>query len=104
MVYVPVIPGDDAPEGKLVPIEIDGRAIVIYREDGNLFAIDDRCSHAGARLSGGKARNGTIMCPLHGARFNLATGHCLSKLQGFAPVAVHDIREQDGMIEVRLND
>ena len=55
-----------------------------------------------ARLSGGKVRRGAIMCPLHGARFDLASGRCLGgaypDLRGFP------LRIEQGVIEVALPD
>jgi 3-phenylpropionate/trans-cinnamate dioxygenase ferredoxin component len=103
MTYVPVIPSSELPDGVSVSIERDGRGIVLYRENGALFALEDRCSHAGAKLSGGKVCDGVIICPLHGARFSMADGRCLNKRQKFSPVVVYPVRDVNDMIEVRLN-
>lgn len=86
----------------MLAVEVSGRPVVLTRFAGRIYAMDDRCSHAGARLSGGRLRDGVISCPLHGGRFEVATGHCLSKALGFIPVTAHATRELDGMIAVCL--
>lgn len=103
MQFHPTIPSADVPEGGSVAVEVEGTPIVLCRIDGVVHALTNRCSHAGSKLSGGRVRNGAIACPLHGARFNLETGHCLSKSQNFAPIPVHPARETNGMIEVSLS-
>lgn len=103
MTYVPVIPSSELPDGVPVSIELNGRGIVLYRENGALFALEDRCSHAGAKLSGGKICNGVIICPLHGARFSVADGSCLNKRQKFSPIVVYPARDVNDMIEICLD-
>jgi Rieske-like [2Fe-2S] domain len=51
-----------------------------------------------ARLSNGRIRRGAIMCPLHGARFNLADGRCIGA--AYPSVRQFDLRVVDGSAEV----
>jgi NAD(P)H-dependent nitrite reductase small subunit len=60
--------------------------IALYRLDGAIYALDDVCTHALALLSQGFIEHGAVECPLHGARFDIATGRCLS------PPATVDLR------------
>ena len=81
-------PEADFPEdGKLVAA-IGGWQVLVCKVDGEYYAVNDRCSHAASPLSGGRIRRGMVMCPLHGARFDVATGNCLGasypKLRQFA--------------------
>ena len=55
-----------------------------------------------ARLSPGKVRRSAIMCPLHGARFELATGRCMGG--GYAPLRSFEVRTLDGRVEVLVPD
>ena len=45
--------------------------------NGNYFAIDDTCTHAGGSLSEGKLEGSTITCDWHGAQFQCESGKLL---------------------------
>lgn len=86
-----------------------GEALVLFRgSDGNVGVLEDRCSHRLARLSQGKAVNGTLQCGYHGARF-ATDGHCIEfpgqdkVLQG-ADVRAYPVREDYGLIWVWPGD
>jgi NAD(P)H-dependent nitrite reductase small subunit len=76
----------DLGEGAAFPARLGHRPIALYRLDGQVHAIDDVCTHALALLSQGFIEDGAVECPLHGARFDIATGRCL------APPASVDLR------------
>ncbi len=80
--------------------KLGNRRIALYRLDGNIHALDDVCTHALALLSQGFIEHGAVECPLHGARFDIATGRCLS-----APATVdlrtYEVRVEDGEILIR---
>ena len=46
---------------------------------GEAVAVPDRCPHAGVELSGGFVEDGQLVCPMHGWRFDLATGRCVHR-------------------------
>lgn len=82
---------------------IAGWHVLALRHDGGTFrALNDRCTHQAARLSGGRVRRGAVMCPLHGARFNVASGHCLGG--AYPDLRVFPVRVVEGMVEVCLPD
>lgn len=89
-------------DGEIVSVSLAGHDILVCRTGGSIFAADDSCPHAGARLSAGRLKAGEILCPLHGARFDPASGQCRSKVQGFGALVVYVTRERDGVIEVDL--
>ena len=69
--------------GELLPgesaVAFDGdTAILVVNIDGAFFALEDRCSHADFELSAGPVVDGQVECVLHGARFDLKTGHYLT--------------------------
>lgn len=68
----------DLLEGGGWRIDVMGRRIALFRADGEVFALGDRCSHAEASLSEGEVVGGTVECPRHGATFDLRTGEALS--------------------------
>lgn len=49
-------------------------AIAVFRDNGEFFALDDRCTHEEASLSEGWIENGEVECPNHASKFALATG------------------------------
>lgn len=60
--------------GKSKCIEVNGKKIAVFNENGHYYAMDDRCSHAGGPLSDGDVSDGEVSCPWHGAIFELKTG------------------------------
>jgi nitrite reductase/ring-hydroxylating ferredoxin subunit len=64
----------ELPPGKPRKVEVEGRAVLLYREDGAVYAMEDACSHAGGPLSEGTVEAGVVTCPWHGSRFRLTDG------------------------------
>jgi naphthalene 1,2-dioxygenase ferredoxin component len=64
----------DLAEGDVLGTVVSGREIALYNLDGTLYATDDVCTHAYARLSDGFLDGGEIECPLHAGRFDVKTG------------------------------
>jgi nitrite reductase/ring-hydroxylating ferredoxin subunit/uncharacterized membrane protein len=95
-----VLQDSDLPDDTPVGVEAEGRQILLYRHDGQLYAIDNLCSHAGGLLSRGPVDGLTVTCPLHGSRFSLATG-CVIRGPSSQPQPVLPTRIRNGWIEVR---
>ena len=83
----------DLADDTALAVKLGNRRIALYRFDGTVHALDDVCTHALALLSQGFIENGAVECPLHGARFDIATGRCLS------PPATVDLRTYEVRIE-----
>ena len=93
---------DELPPGEMRLVEVDGRKIgVFHAEDGQLYAIEDRCSHDDGPLAEGEfdAAACTVECPRHGSLFDLRSGRPKT-LPAFQPVETFDARVEDG--EVKL--
>lgn len=88
------------PEDGKLAIELGGWSVLIVRTEDGYNALNDRCTHQAAMLSPGRIRRGAIMCPLHGARFEVATGRCVGG--AYADLRRFDLRTRDGMIEVAV--
>lgn len=78
MTFVDVAAEADVPPGRMVHVEAAGREILIANVGGRLYAMGDRCSHEGARLSLGRLDGTVVTCPAHGSRFEVTTGRNLS--------------------------
>ena len=82
---------DDLRPGKAIRVKINDHAIAIIRTpNGEVKALDDKCSHGEISLSEGFVDNETIECWAHGAKFDLNTGKPLS-LPAYEPVATYEV-------------
>lgn len=61
-------------DGKPHRFTVGGQALCLAAVDGEVFAIDDTCTHAEVSLSEGTLEGTTIECFLHGATFDMRTG------------------------------
>jgi len=91
----------DLAEGEVLGVIVAGHEVALYDIDGDVFATDDICTHAYAKLSDGWFDRGEIECPLHAGRFDARTG------KATAPPCVDDVktypaRVQNGEIQVKL--
>ena len=80
--------------------------IGVYNLAGELYAIEDRCSHDDGPLCEGEwdAAACEVVCPRHGSRFDLRTGTPLS-LPAYLPVETYPVRvRDDGMIVIDVGD
>lgn len=68
------IPLAELETGKMIVRDAGGREIMLCRTKDGLFAVDNVCSHAYARLNEGRLRGCRVICPLHGAAFDVRTG------------------------------
>lgn len=82
----------DVPAGTGRAFVVDGRKIAVFHVDGELYAIDDTCSHAEASLSAGELDPDELCveCPLHGSQFDLRSGRPRT-LPAFEPVATYTV-------------
>lgn len=88
--------------GRLV-VEIDDQLVVLLRVSGEVFAIDDVCTHDGGPLSEGELDDHTIACPRHGAKFDIRTGAALT-MPATRPTKVHDVKIEGDDVFVRINN
>lgn len=65
---------EDIPEGEGRAVEVLGREYAVFRDGDKLYALENRCPHAGGPLADGFVGGGFVTCPLHGMKFNLQTG------------------------------
>jgi 3-phenylpropionate/trans-cinnamate dioxygenase ferredoxin component len=100
-----ICPVSDLPPGgaRRVPPPLADPAIALFRtEDGEIFAIDDTCSHQDASLADGWLEDCEIECPLHSSRFDLRTG-AVDAPPARLPVRTHEVVIQDDVIHVILS-
>jgi len=100
--WVDAGPAAELGEGQSISIAIGRRMVAIARSEGEVFAVEDVCTHDGAELTGGEIEGGQIVCPRHGARFCLRTGQALTP-PAYEPVRVFATKIESGRIWVRAD-
>ena len=85
------------PPGEAIRVDTEPPVAVFHTEDGELFAIDDTCTHQDASLADGWVEGCEVECPLHGSRFDLRTG-AVDDLPATEPVRTHRVGVVDGVI------
>ncbi len=98
------------PTGELLPgemrttfDEVTGTPIIVFNLDGDLYALEDQCSHEDFGLSGGGEFDtgaGTIECVLHGAKFDVRDGRALCA-PAYEPVAKFPVKVEHGGVWAR---
>ncbi|MGH8151902.1 MAG: non-heme iron oxygenase ferredoxin subunit [Rhodanobacteraceae bacterium] len=98
--WVRVCAQDELLPGEFRVVWDDDTAIAVYNLAGNLYAIEDVCTHDGGELAGGEVCGFEIECPRHGGRFDVRTGEA-TKLPPTEPVASFPVHVEDGVIFTR---
>ncbi len=77
------------------------RVLIVRDGTGSWFAVSPDCSHAALPLEGGRVRGSAILCPHHGARFDLRSGRALGP-PAWTGIASWPVRVVADRVEVRL--
>ena len=102
--YARVLPASELRDGELIPVEIDGRPVVLVRHAGTFYAVQNNCSHKDFPLSeaGFDPRDEVLVCAWHGGCFDLRTGEAVV-LPATEPVEIFPVRVgADGWVEIGL--
>lgn len=91
----------DLAEGDVLGVVIGGHDIALYDLGGEVFATDNVCTHAYARLSDGWLDRGEIECPLHAGRFDIKSGEATAPPCTEA-LKIYPVRLQGDEIQVKL--
>ncbi len=85
--------------GRLV--EVEGYEIALIRSGDEYYALDNTCTHLGAKLSEGSVEGGEVKCPWHGAHFDLKTGQP-TRPPAAQAVTTYAVRVQGNDIEIEV--
>jgi 3-phenylpropionate/trans-cinnamate dioxygenase ferredoxin subunit len=102
---ITVCPAAELGEGETRIVEAGGLKIGVFRSaSGELYAIEDRCSHDDGPLAEGEfdASACTVECPRHGSLFDVRSGRPKT-LPAYQPVEVFEVREEDGEIKLEVD-
>jgi len=99
--YIEVARRSEVPEGSVVGVDVAGRKIALFQVGGVFYAIDDTCSHVGGSLSEGEVDGYEVVCPWHGARFDVRTGEPAGP-PADSGVACFKVRATGAAIEIEV--
>ncbi len=97
--FVKVARTEDIAPGEKQIFEVDGTMVVVVNLEGEFYAVEDVCTHDGGPLGEGKLAGCELICPRHGARFDVRTG-VATKMPAIEPVPTYEVRVQDGDVLV----
>jgi 3-phenylpropionate/trans-cinnamate dioxygenase ferredoxin subunit len=93
----------DVPEEGAIGVEVAGLPVAVIRADGELFALQDVCSHEEVPLSEGEIYDHTVECWLHGSCFDLRSGKPTGP-PATKPVPTYPVKVDGGDVYVGLPD
>jgi 3-phenylpropionate/trans-cinnamate dioxygenase ferredoxin subunit len=102
--FVDICPLSDLPPGATRVVEVEDVEIGIVNRNGDILAIEDRCSHDDGDLMEGDIdlETCTVECPRHGSVFDLRTGKP-ENLPAYVPVDTYTVVVADGMIRLEVD-
>ncbi len=99
--FTPVLGEDELPESGMRRVEVEGVGILLSRSSsGEVCAIAATCNHFSGPLEEGDREGDTVVCPLHGSRFELCGGAVIDGPAIF-PQSRYETRVRGGRIEVK---
>ncbi|MFN0153409.1 MAG: Rieske (2Fe-2S) protein [Gaiella sp.] len=105
MTELEICPLSELPPGAMKVVSVERfLAVGVYNCNGELYALEDRCSHDDGPLCEGEwdLESCQVTCPRHGARFDIKTGAALL-LPAYLPVETYPVTvREDGMVVVTL--
>lgn len=87
----------EIPQTGRMSVFVDDTPALLLSSGGKFFCIEDVCSHDGQPLTNGPLEGCAIVCPRHGAKFDLATGKalCMPATDG---IRSFPVIERDGVL------
>jgi len=76
--FLEIAPASELPNGERLFVELGDKPIVIFNIAGQFFAIGDVCSHDDGPLGDGVIEGNNVVCPRHGAEFDVRTGKAMA--------------------------
>ncbi len=101
--YVRVCKVSDVPDPGKTVVEAEDRLVGLFHVDGKWYALDDLCTHDGGPLAEGELKGHEIICPRHGARFDVRDGRALT-MPATSPTVSHEVKVDGDDVLIRLKE
>jgi 3-phenylpropionate/trans-cinnamate dioxygenase ferredoxin subunit len=99
--FTPIAPVEECPPGERLFLSLDDQPVIVFNIAGRFFAIGDVCSHDGNLLDNAPLEGHEIVCPRHGARFDVRTGKVMG-LPAVVDVPAYPVRVVVGKIKIGI--
>jgi len=99
--FIKICRADDIDDGAFLPFTVDGHEIILARDGGQIYATANTCSHDGSNLGSGRLADGQLVCPRHGARFDIRTGQA-TRMPAIAGIETYDVIIENGDVYIAL--
>lgn len=100
--YVLVIEEKELQEGKMKLVRVQGVPVLFIKQNGKIYAIDNRCPHQACGFAGGSLDGSVIICPCHEWRFNLESGEYAN--QPFYKLVKYPFKVEAGKVWVKVEE
>lgn len=98
--YITAASSEQVKEGEILTVIVDETPIGLTRLNGQVRAFHDVCTHDDGPLAEGALDGEAVVCPRHGARFNLLTG--APTFPAPTGISIYETVEENGEVKVRL--
>jgi 3-phenylpropionate/trans-cinnamate dioxygenase ferredoxin subunit len=71
MTWIEVAQVSQLPVSGMKSFTVGGKEVLVAGYEGNYYALDNICAHAGGRLSDGVLEGNIVTCPKHGSKFDI---------------------------------
>jgi 3-phenylpropionate/trans-cinnamate dioxygenase ferredoxin subunit len=99
--FVEIAPASELPNGERLFVDLGDNPIVIFNIAGQLFAIGDICTHDNGPLGDGVIEGYNVVCPRHGAEFDVRTGQAM-QMPAVIDIPAYPVQVKDGIIFVGI--
>jgi 3-phenylpropionate/trans-cinnamate dioxygenase ferredoxin subunit len=99
--FVEIAPASELPNGERLFVDLGDRPIVIFNIAGQFFAIGDVCSHDDGPLGDGVIEGHNVVCPRHGAEFDVRTGKAMA-MPAVIDIPAYPVQVRNGNIFVGI--
>jgi nitrite reductase [NAD(P)H] small subunit len=102
--WIRVTPCENIPPREGRAVTIGARELAIFNLGDRFLVVDGHCPHKGGPLCDGIVAGDTVVCPLHGWKIRLASGHVERPAGIAACVHTYETKVEDGIVMLRLED
>jgi 3-phenylpropionate/trans-cinnamate dioxygenase ferredoxin subunit len=100
--FVKVADLSEIPDPGKKVFELDDRLVVVVHAGGQVYCLEDLCTHDGGPLGEGQLDGHTIACPRHGAKFDIRDGRPLT-MPATEATLVHEAKIENGVVYVKIS-
>jgi len=97
--YLEIASASELPNGERLFVDIGDKPVVIFNIAGGYFAVGDVCTHDDGPLGDGDLEGYHIVCPRHGAEFDVRTGKAV-QMPAVVDIPAYPVRVRDGILYI----